>query len=181
MHDDLTEIPSIITGGTTVSWRRTYDEFSAGEGWSAKLYLAGASVFNKAATASGSDFIYTLTAAETSALLPGGYGWWERVSQGGLVYEAVEPGRLTIAPDPATATAGSMQAQEEKDLAAIRAFLSGNATVKNYTIGDRSLEYHDQAWLAQRASILEARIEARRHPGRIAREVRVCFGGLANE
>lgn len=178
MHLDLTEIPETITGGTSVTWRKTYGEFPADGGWTAKLYLAGASVFNKAATASGSDFVYALTNADTTALLPGVYSFWERVTQGGQSYDACT-GRLTILADPATATAGSLQSYAEKTLAALLAFQAGNLTsgIRNYVIGDRSLEYYSPDEISKLIGVYRAQVEATKHPGKIAREVRVEFTG----
>ena len=182
MHDDLVEVPEFIDSGTTVIYTKGFDEFAADAGWAATLYLAGPSILNVAGAPSGSDFVFTLSAAQTAALLPGGYSWIERVSQGGQKFDA-DSGRLTVRPDVAAATTGSLETWESKTLTAIEAFLSGNLTagVAGYSIAGRSIQYIPLTELLTLRGQLKRAVRAQQYPGRLTPEIRVCFSGVESE
>jgi hypothetical protein len=176
-----TALPPAFAAGTTVQYTRSYADYPANDGWTLTLYLAGAQILNKVATASGADFVITLAATDTDDLTtPGLYRWVERASKSGVVKD-VASGTVEVTANLATATAGSLQTTEEKLLAAVDAVIAGKITddVLQYTIAGRSLT------LMSRLDLLELRRKLQwdvaRQRGKTGRTRRLAFTGTENE
>jgi len=141
MHSstDIPEVePTEITQGLTCKWTRTdlTDHYPATT-WTLTYYFVGPTQFNKAATADGSYFDVTLSATETTALLPGRYTLYGRVSASGELYE-IYKADLVVIEDPTQIEAG----EDQRSWARIcrdnlRAAIQGSSDsfIVNYSIG----------------------------------------------
>lgn len=176
------QIPDAFAAGTTVTYTRAYADYPANAGWGATLYLAGASLFSVAGSASGASFVYTLTAAQTALLTAGNYQWREVVSKGTEKYIA-DSGVVQIEPDITAATAGSMQTFEELELARVEEVLSGRTTgdVESYQVGNRAMTKIPHKELRAYRAELKRTIYAQRHPGTFGPPIRAIFTGVRNE
>lgn len=187
-HDDLTAIPLQVVRGTSVDYRRTYDEFIPPDGWSSKLYIAGQNVLEITATTDGNSFVYALSNANSTSLAAGMYLWEERVTKAGKSYTA-DSGTIEILDSPALATAGSMWSFEQKALAAVEAACAirlgigglGQDVVESYTIGNRSFDKMKTRELLELRSSLRRAVKAALRPGTFGPTVLVRFGGTINE
>lgn len=171
-------IPTQITAGTTVKFRRSFSDYPTSDSWVYTFYLAGAKVLNKVATVANGEFNVTLAATDTTTLTPGGYKYSEVVSKSGEIV-SVGSGVLEVLPNLITATAGSLQSLEEKDLAAIETYLTGHAPtdVKSYTINGRSLERIPREELYRLRGKLQAKVWRQKNPGLLFGVVEVELGG----
>lgn len=135
--------PSEIRAGDSVSWTVSLADYSAADGWSLKYALAGRGgiIAEKTASASGSDFVCAFTKAETEALAAGDYFLAERVEKDADAV-TVFHGRVEILRNLLSATA-PVDARKhcEKVLDAIEALLEKRASTdqENITINGESL------------------------------------------
>lgn len=179
----LSALPCAFAAGETVKYRRSFAEYLATDGWTLTLYIRGAQVLTKAATADGAGFLVTLAATDTDDLTtPGVYRWAERVSKAAEVFE-VAHGTVEVTPNMATATAGQLQTMEEKLLAAIDAVLAGKITddIVAYTIGGRSITKLSREELMTERRKLQWDVARQRGKGKAGRTRRVSFTGAGNE
>jgi hypothetical protein len=136
----LTAMPMTFTAGESVIYKRTDSDYSAVD-WDLHVYVAGATQFNVASVASGSDFLVTIPASVTAGLTPGYYRFQEIViqrvlpaGQAELEKHLIGSGPISVEMNLATASAGSGQSFEEKVLAALEAKISGRVTVDQETL-----------------------------------------------
>jgi len=179
----LNALPCAFAAGTTVQYTRSISEYRANDGWQLKLYLAGAQTLNVTASASGPDFIVTMTAAQTATLTTAGqYRWTERVTKGALAYD-VATGTVEVTPNLATATPGSLQAMSEKLLAAVEAVLAGKITddASQYVIAGRSITLMSRQELLALHNKLQWDVARLRGKGKATRTRRLSFTGSGNE
>lgn len=179
----LTQFPSKFTAGSTVELSLSFADFPAGGGWSAKLYLAGASIVAPlSATADGDAFALALDADVTSRLAPGVYTWEVRASKGGKVYVAGS-GTVEVLRNIAAAGAGDMQSWAERTLAVIEDRLAGRITddVEQYQIHGRAVSRIPIAELRRIRADLLAEVRGQRGGRNPFREVRVKFTGTGGE
>jgi hypothetical protein len=183
-HTTLTELPSSFSAGTTVQYRRSLAEFPAPT-WTLKLYLAGKSVLSFTAAPSGSDHLVTIAASATDTeLIPGVYQWVERVDNGGggEVYDVSPVGMVvTVTPNIATATAGSMQLWLEKAVELIEARIAGRvvdgAEAESFQIAGRAVSLIPFRELVGMLNILKSQLRAVRAGGQFSRKVLIRFVG----
>jgi hypothetical protein len=142
------EIPTIepteIFANTTNKWTKSLSDYPANDGWTLTYYFVHATAANnksKVATASGADFLITLSATDTTSYTVGTYDWFSKASKNGEVY-VVGTGRVVVKADPANAATARSLTHAETMLAAIRAALEGSASsdVLEYTIEGRQLK-----------------------------------------
>lgn len=143
MHSD-SDIPRIepteIIAGVTNKWtREDLTSHYPATAWTLTYYFVGPTLFTKAATADGSNFDVTLSATETSVLLPGRYTLYGRVAHtsNGELYE-VYKADLVVIEDPASIVA----AKDQRSWARItrdnlRAAIQGSSDsfILNYSVG----------------------------------------------
>ncbi len=102
-------------------------------------------------------------AATTALWTPAEYSWTARMSSGAEVYE-VDRGTVTLAANPATATAYDGRSRAEKALedaeAALANFQSSGGRVKRYSIGGREMEFDNSGEIL--AVVSYWKIEVRR-------------------
>jgi hypothetical protein len=158
-----TVVPSSFRAGDTVRFTRGYADFPAGDGWTAKLTLAGPSKVSVDASASGNDFSFTLTAAQTANLLPGTYTLQVTAALSGARYTA-ESAVVTVEADVQAATAGALEHQDEKELRLLNAELLARAENDHteYAIDGRSLKRESLESLRAWRDTLRERIAQRR-------------------
>jgi hypothetical protein len=184
MPEPLSAPPSQFPTNSTVAFTVSQGDYPAADGWTVKWGLAGASAASVTATASGTDWLVTLTVA-ANTLTPGLYTWvlWAEKGAGPtLEKHEISRGTTTVLTDPFAASANSQQLTDERELAlldaAIAARLSGD--VAEYSIGDRSLKKIPLEELLKWRNTVRSRM-ARRARGGAFGQVKVsfpAFGGL---
>src|SRR5262245_54044335 len=98
----LEAVPASFVAGDTVRFTLGFTDYPAPT-WDPTFYLENADGrLSKAASDSGVDHAFTLSAAETAALAPGRYKWSIRVTDGSVT-ETIESGWLEVEIDPANA------------------------------------------------------------------------------
>lgn len=80
------DFPTMLTAGVTIRWKRNYSKYPA-SAWVYTLYLTGPTNLSILATASGDDFIVTITTQGAAQLKKGTYRYTERVSKDDVTYE----------------------------------------------------------------------------------------------
>jgi len=93
--------PITATAGDTIAWIKSIPDYPASDGWILSYALRlqqGAGLLNKNATASGSDFSITITAAESAVMPAGLWIWSAYVTKAGERYQ-VGKGSLTLSPN----------------------------------------------------------------------------------
>lgn len=138
----LSSVPFRLVAGTTLEIRRTVSGYSPLDGWTYKLYLAGPTVPEVfEGVPDVADFLITITATETAALLAGAYRFSERVEHtDGRVVE-IGVGTILIIADLATAKPGDQRTHARRTLEAIEAVIEKRATSdqESYQINGRTL------------------------------------------
>jgi len=177
MSNELTQLPDSFSAGTTVSYRKSFADYPASEGWTLTLYLAGASVEQIVAVADSDDFVVTITPADTTGGFSSGhYKWVERVGKSGEVYD-VGDGVVTISPDLATATDGGEQSWLETSVAALKNHIAGRipAGMEAYAIAGRQVSKIPVREAIVLLADLEARLASLANPDAVSRSVEITF------
>lgn len=183
MATSLTEIPDTITAGTTVRYTATRSDYPASSGWTAKLYVSGASVTGgQDGVASGAAFIFTLTPAITAPLKPGMYQWSEIYTKAGEQYVGAS-GTLTVVANIAAAGAGDMLTFEQRALIIVQAAIEGRLTsdMEAFSIAGRAVTKISMPDLMRIRRELRAEVKSQTNPGRFMEEVRFSFPGTSSE
>lgn len=132
--------PSRITAGDTVIWAKTLTDYPASLGWVLVYTLINAAAkYSITCTASGDDHRASVSAATTAAWAAGTYTWSAAVTLGAERY-TVEQGRITIAPNLASATLLDTRTSAKKALEAINLLLENygaKAYLQSYEINGR--------------------------------------------
>lgn len=134
--------PQSFTAGDTVKWKKTLADYPASAGWTLTYYaIQHNHKFNATASASGDDFLITLSSATTAGYITGEYYWESYVSKAGERFK-VGSGTLHVTENLATANNFDARSHAKKTLEAIEAVIEGRATVdqQEYQIGNRSLK-----------------------------------------
>lgn len=179
MTDTLTTVPPSVIAGDSLEITWTHADYPRNGGWSASLYIAGASV----ASAITGGVVATDAAAHqfdvantvTGALIAGTYQWSIRVTKAASVKTA-DAGVITVTADPATLADGDALSFEEKLLPIVEACITGTATgeMKRYMVHNRQIETFTLDELYRlRARLVEA-IRAKR-TGSVFGRVQVRF------
>jgi len=177
--------PSRFAAGTTLNVERSFSDYSATAGWTAKLYMNGLSeIAPVVGIAQGSGFRFTVPAIVTGILQAGDYVYKVIVTDGTVVLVA-ESGAIRIDPNIATALAGALQSQAEKWLQIAVAAIEGRLTADQqaYQIAGRAVtKIPIMEWWEIRARC-ESEIAQKRASagGRFGRTVRSTFTGVEYE
>lgn len=143
--------PTTFRAGDSAAWTTSLPAYPSADGWALKyrlLWQTGAAV-DISATASGTDYSVSLTAANTAAWAAGSATLVSRMERGsGASLERITLGQLavTILPDLAVAATYDNRSQAVKALAAARAALAaymdkGQAHVAEYDIAGRRMKF----------------------------------------
>lgn len=173
----LTEMPSSLTAGTTVTYTRSHADYPANGGWTLTLYVAGVGLLAPiTGTPLGTGFVVTLSATATAELPSGTYQWEERVTDGSAVYVAAS-GTVSVHRNIALAGDKDMQSHAERTLAIIEAALEGRLPdgMESYTIAGRAVTKIPLTELVELRARYRSEVEALRTPTRFGIPVLTTF------
>jgi len=136
--------PRAFIAGETVEWSKSFEDYSAADGWSLKYSGRGpGTAFDITAAADGTAFLTTITSS-SSDVTPGTWrlvGWVEKGNEKHFVYDE----DLIVVAKPATSGTLDTRTIAKQIVDLIDAFiLAGplaSSGVKRYRIADRDLEY----------------------------------------
>lgn len=131
--------------------------------WTLTYFLRGVAKLDLAATAVGTKWSTTLTAAASGALGAGLYGWTAIITNTAGERITVGNGQLKITPDLTAAAAGfDSRSTAQKALAdceaAMATFNATGGKVKRYDIAGRTLEFQSIADLMTLHSFWKAKV-----------------------
>ena len=138
MADIATSLPAKFRAGATLTFKVSFADYSAADGWSVTYSFRNATgAIDFTSTASASAHLISVDFATTSSWLPGGYTGVGIVSNGTTKVE-VWRGSLTVLPNIAAAEQGAdFRSQAQRTLDNINAVIEGRA---NSTILDSTVE-----------------------------------------
>lgn len=164
------EIPCALVAGDTWAWQNVA-AFTSHPPPSVVRYLLrpvlGGPATPVDGVAGGTAYTFTITSAVSAAIAPGDYEFTILAFDASLGSRTgLGSGRITIAPDPATAT-GDLRTANEKILAAIVATIEGRATkdADSYSIEGRSIARTPMPDLLRLQAVYERRVSVERNPG----------------
>ena len=110
---------STIHAGDSFSWESNYSDYSASDSWEAIAIFQkpGNQPIKLLGTASGTKFVFTMTAGECALMEPGKWNWAIRVSKT-TTSKTVETGSTEIRPNP---EAAYVESYNEKCLRLVKA------------------------------------------------------------
>ena len=129
MTDIPTNEPLQVTAGDSVTWKRSFSDYPAADGWVLTYALQHSSntKITLTASADGDDHLVSEVAATTAAWGPGIYSWQAYVTKAPDRYQ-VDTGTLEILPDLSALTNYDGRSHVKKTLDAIEAVIEGRAT-----------------------------------------------------
>lgn len=144
--------PLTIRAGDTVTWQRILDEYPASAGWTLQyrlLYASGAPAASWSSTGSGSAHTISLASSVTAAFTSGEATlcpYVERTVNSVLERQSLGTLPITVLPDLTQVASVDSRSSAQRILADLRAALEGylasaNATIVEYTIGDRTMRF----------------------------------------
>ena len=136
--------PRSFTAGDTVIWKRNLSDYPASAAWVLSYTFNGPDKYTATATASGDDFLITLTAAVTAVYLPGYYAWQGYVTKGTERY-TIGTGSFAVVKNLTALPSGvayEARSHARKTYEAIQAVMENRATVdqQEYQIAGRMLK-----------------------------------------
>lgn len=156
--------PREISAGDTVAWSRALGDYPASDGWTLTYALRNATAkIDITATASGSDHLVSVAAADTAGWAPGAYAWAAYASNGAKRHQ-VAAGSLVVRPNLAAAAPFDTRTQAAKAIedlkAAMATFKATAGRVRRYAIAGRDVEFEAigemlklmQFWQSERAA-----------------------------
>lgn len=180
----LTSMPESFAAGTTLKYERTLSDYPASDGWSLKLHLAGKSELTLEASVDGDRFVFLAAVGQTENLPHGVYTWVELASKDGETFK-VDEGTVTVEPNLALASAGSLQMAVEKELdlieARIQARLAAGADHESRSADNFSVELVSLNDLFARRNTLAEQLRSVASGGQFSRQVLVQFSGVGLE
>jgi len=171
-------VPAELIAGDTWTFERDFGDYPATT-WTATLYLeiSGAQI-SQAATASGSDHLFTVAAATTAGKKAGRYKWWIRVTDGSTVV-TTEEGWVDVKPDPAATGTRDHRTWARRTLEAVEATLENKATADQLamSIAGRSLQRIPLPELLEWRTKLKEEVRTQEDPqSGSGRNIKVRFG-----
>lgn len=144
--------PLTIRAGDTVTWQRVLDEYPASDGWTLKyrlLYASGSPAASWSSTGSGSVHTISLAASVTADFAAGDATlcpYVERTVNAVLERQSLGTLAVTVLPDLTQVASVDARTSAQRILADLRAALEGylgsaNATIVEYSIGDRTMRF----------------------------------------
>ncbi len=179
----LTELPTRITIGDTVTWSESFSDYPAGDSWVLKYHFTSPDAFFASThAADGDDHTITIV---TTDLEVGRYLYAKKITDGSQVF-TLERGFIYVDPDLSADTAGvDRRKYAEIALGNIEAILLGKATKdqSSYSFNGRALSRYSPAelneWRASlRIEVADLKQSARRKSGgKSHRNVRLRLPG----
>lgn len=136
-------IPDTIYAGDSLSWTEMSGEYPAPD-WTMQYAIRGPSTLDLVSSPSGSDHVFTATAAQTGSLTPGRYSWQSYATNGAGERYTISTGTITVRANLAAQTAGfDGRSHAQKVLDAIEATMEGRATQAQASmqINNRQIQY----------------------------------------
>ena len=165
-----TGVPTRFAAGTTLSFKvPQLQQFPVSESWVYKLHLLGRTSKSVTATSSGTEYTFTLAAADSANLQPGTYRWSIRATKALESYH-LGSGTLEILQEAAVSDNTDARSWAEKMLAAVESLLYGNGTiadVESYQIHGRQLVKMSRAELMTWRNKLRMEMLQERNGGRL--------------
>lgn len=165
-----TGVPTRFAAGTTLSFKVTqHQQFPVSESWVYKLHLLGRTSKTITGTGSGSEYTFTLAAADSASLQAGTYRWFIRATKATETYQ-IGSGTMEIVLEAAVADNTDSRSWAEKMLAAVESLLYGNGTiadVESYQIHGRQLVKMSRSELMTWRNKLRMEVLMERNGGRL--------------
>jgi len=132
MSDIPSQEPTKFTAGDTVKWTKSLDDYPA-DLYALKYQivpLSGGAPLIVSATATGTDYAITISAATSAGYSSGDYRWYSSVTDiaTGAERYSINHGDLTIDPDPTAATVADLRSTARQIYDAINATILGEAS-----------------------------------------------------
>lgn len=137
--------PKSFIQGETVQWRKEFCDYNSAGGFSVIYHLRGpGGGIDVGGASDGDGFIFTITSSQSGGLQTGSFSYQAFAIKNADKF-LVSEGTLQVKAGLSTIDASQSfdnRTQSEKDLAAVRAMLSGKASkdVQRYTINNRQLD-----------------------------------------
>ncbi len=165
MSDIPTQEPTEFTAGDTVKWTKSLDDYPA-DLYALKyqiIPLSGGAPLIVSATADGTDYAITISAAISAGYSSGDYRWYSYVTDIATSTErySINHGDLTIDPDPTAATVADLRSHARTVLDAIEALLEGEASIaqQEMSIEGKSLKRREIPELLEMRSAYLAEVK----------------------
>jgi hypothetical protein len=167
--------PARVVAGDTLTWSKSLSDYPATI-WTLKYRgINAAGKFDITATASGTDYLITVTAAASSAWVAGDYAWTAWVEKGsGPTAERVTVGSGTITVAANIATLNTLDARTDAAkildqlMAAYKSYTASNGLVAEYEIAGRRMKYRSAADILEQIDRWKATVAAEKRAERIA-------------
>lgn len=138
-YSNPTTEPASIRAGETAQWTKSLADFPTTEGWTLTYEIVSAAqryTFN--ASASGADYLISVSAATTVNWVAGDYLWAAKVTKAGEVHQVSE-GAIVI--KPSFGAAVDARGHARKTLDALEAWIEGrDIAVAEYEVAGRRLK-----------------------------------------
>lgn len=133
--ETLTALPDEFFAGDTVKVTTDGGDYPAPD-WVRKLTFQGPTPFSVTATADGTDHLFTISSATTTAVEGGVYGWTE-IAEADGERATIDTGTVWIKPDPTLTT----QSWARQCLTLLRAHIQGRlpSGLTSHTINGTSI------------------------------------------
>lgn len=158
----MTTIPAAIRAGDTLSALWQLSDYSAADGWVARLTLINSGARYQAnATASGADHALDVPAATTAVWVAGTYSWSIDATLSGARH-TVATGSVQVLPDLAAATTLDTRSNYRKALEAAEAALAthgARAYLAGIEVGERKQTFANPGEFLAFISRLRAEVQ----------------------
>lgn len=166
----LDALPSTFAGGETVQWRRSYGDFGPADGWTQKVYLAGAGTLVVTGVDTDGRWLFTITAQQAAGLPPGRYRWTAYAEKGAgaaLERHRLDEGALEVTIDLTAAIAGDTVSHEERAIPILEAAIEKRvaADLKAYSFTSRSVTKEELRDMVRLLAQYRTRVTMRKHGG----------------
>lgn len=157
--------PSEIRAGDTITWQRSFDTYSPGDGFSLSYVFVGQTssypVSGAMVVNGPNNYVVTVPASTTQSWVPGDYRWQAFIKDGSGNRYTVAEGVSEVLPNLEAATSGMDDREpDEIILANIIAMLTNKATqdVQEYEVAGRRLNRYTWSELQVMRSTYEKRV-----------------------
>lgn len=153
-----------LIAGDTWSWTASVQDYPAGDGWALTYVFTNADQrFTVVSTADGNDHALTMTAANSSAIIPGRYGWTAFAKKSAQRFQ-VGTGTVQIRPN----VEGNKPFDTRSDariiydglMALWKSHSTGQALAASYTIAGRAMAFKTSADLIKELQFWKMQVEA---------------------
>ncbi len=162
--------PSRVTAGDSISWLKSLTDYPAGTWVLAYTLINSAAKISLTATASGTDHLVNVTAANSALWAAGTYSWQATVTKSPERY-TVGTGSIIVDPNLAALTTSDTRTSAKKALDAVNALLEtygSKAYMHSYEINGRKQQFNSPGDFMAFRSMLEAEVAKEDNAARLA-------------